>query len=137
MRFIRFADTLLNLGQVIYFHNEIEGEIGPTIYAYLNGPFPVRHEYFNDTEAMQARFDQLAGYLVDDLHARSQPEPVSRGRVMTAGEAAKLPDIVGKRVAFVVHDAIQNSDGPISIVLDKSNDHHFVLYKNNVIEVLD
>lgn len=63
----------------------------------------------------------------------------AKGRVMTAGEAAKLPDIVGKRVncTTIVRD-IDSGDDPLKVYFDskESADYRW-LNETTIIEVLD
>jgi len=135
MKFIRFGDSLLNLEQVIYFHDATDGDTGPTIYAYLNGPFPVRRECFGDAEAMQARFQELSDMLIG-------AEPVPRKGVMKASEALNVPDIVGKRIAMSVMDdfgiltGIKQANLSKDVVFEFKNNTVYV-DPNNLIEVID
>lgn len=72
-----------------------------------------------------------------NLMSGGEPKP----RVMTAGEAAKLPDILGKRVKvfdFYTADQIDSridNDDPLRV---SSGDDDFIwLDKTQMIEVLD
>ena len=93
MKFIRFGDSLLNLEQVICFLTT-----GTIVHAICNetelndGAASLNESHQTYAEA-QARFQALSDMLIGP-----QPEPVSKGRVMTAIEAALLPDIIGKSV---------------------------------------
>lgn len=60
------------------------------------------------------------------------PQPQAKGRVMTAGEAARLPDIVGKRVLMTVDCVDPGLDYPVRLIGFSGWMHH-----KKKIEVLD
>lgn len=71
------------------------------------------------------------GVLDSDLVEINVPQPRAKGLVMTAGEAAKLPDIVGKRVLLTVKGVNDCNEYCLGI---SSEDW---LHTSDVIEVLD
>lgn len=132
MKFIRFGDSLLNLEQVVcfsYARQRLTADL-------VNSKDPVYEVYDSPKEAHD-RFQEI----VDIINSNAKPEPVSKGVVMTAGEAAKLPDILGKRVKvfdFYTADQIDSridNDDPLRV---SSGDDDFIwLDKTQMIEVID
>lgn len=133
MKFIKFADTLLNLEQVVYFDKVVADlDKGPfMIAAYFANVVMSASERFTTITEMLDRFQELSDMLLE-------PEPVSKSRVMTAGEAAKLPDIVGKRLRFEMRVSKNDkSTVPLRADLIEGSQDCLWFDENELIEVLD
>ena len=135
MKFIKFANTLLNLEQVALIDKVVKdldkGPFHVEVWLLNVGMKTTIGETFQTITEMLDRFQELSDLLLE-------PEHVSKGRVMTAGEAAKLPDIVGKRLRFEMRVS-ENDKSTVPLRADLIEGSQDCLWfdENELIEVLD
>lgn len=80
--------------------------------------------------------DSKQCFSASDLVEINVPQPQAKGRVMTAGEAARLPDIANKKVLIsgIVKEFGCNDTYPLQVYIEKQRIH---LLSEQSIEVLD